>query len=283
MELLGIDIGASNLKAGRVLNGCIEAKSYKRVDREATSNKTLQDLFSCIDQVINKNIRRIGVGVPAVVDPDTGVVYDVQNIPAWKEIPLKDLIEDRYGLPVFINNDANCFAIGEKIFGKGKNLKNFIGLSLGTGIGMGVIINNKLYNGVLCGAGEIGMITYKDSIIEKYAGSFFFTENYDLTAEKMSTLAEQGNESALNAFKEYGNHLGEAIKNILYLYSPETIILGGSISLAYLFYERSIKSSLKSFAYQRQIENFKIEVSNLEGSAILGAAALCIENEISKS
>lgn len=283
MELIGIDIGASNLKAGRVLNGCIEAKSYKRVDRQATSNKTVQDLFNCIDRVINKNIRKIGIGVPAIVDPNTGVVYDVQNIPAWKEIPLKDLIEERYGLPVFINNDANCFAIGEKIFGKGKNSKNFIGLSLGTGIGMGVIINNKLYNGVLCGAGEIGMISYKDSIIEKYAGSFFFTDNYGLTAEEVSKRAEQGDESALNVFKEYGNHLGEAIKNILYLYSPETIILGGSISKAYPFYKTTVRSSLKSFAYQRQIKNFKIEISNLESSAILGAAALCFEDEISKA
>lgn len=282
MELIGIDIGASNLKVGRVLNGNVREKFYKKVDRDATSNKTVKDLFDCIDRVFNKKIQGIGVGVPAVVDPISGVVYDVQNIPAWTEIPLKDLIQDRYDLPVFINNDANCFAIGEKIFGMGKNFENFIGLSLGTGIGMGVIINNELYNGILCGAGEIGMVSYKDSIIENYAGSFFFTDTYGMTAEEISKLAQQGEQWALNAFEEYGNHLGEAIKNILYLYSPQAIILGGSISKAYRFYERSIKSALKSFAYQRQIENFNIKISNREGSAILGAAALCFQDEMMK-
>jgi len=282
IEIIGVDIGGSNLKAGRVMNGIIEKKSVMPVDRNATSNQVLQDLFYCIDELITPKTRRIGIGVPAVVDPLEGIVYNVQNIPSWEIVPLKDILMKRYNLPVFINNDANCFALGEKIYGKGREYKNFVGLSLGTGIGMGIIINNELYNGVLCGAGEIGMISYKDSNIENYASSFFFTQKFGMTAKELFSLVEQGNLKAINVFNEYGEHLGEAIKSILYLFAPEAIIIGGSISKAFAHFKKSLETSLESFAYQKQIENLKIEISDKTGSPILGAAALCFQEVNSK-
>lgn len=276
-KVLGVDIGGTNYNIGRVKKGTIEKKIDIVVDRNATEEKTLEDLFKSIDKIITTDVQSIGVGVPAVVNPYTGVVYDVQNIPSWKEVPLKKILQQRYNLPVFINNDANCFALGEKIYGKGQDYENFIGLSIGTGIGMGIIINNKLYNGVLCGSGEIGMLHYKDSIIEQYASSFYFQNNYSLSAKKLSEMAKKGDAVAIKAYFEFGLHLGEAIKNILYMYAPEAIILGGSISKAYFLFKRSMESSLSSFAYQKQIENLKIENSNLSGSSILGAAALCFQ------
>jgi glucokinase len=227
---------------------------------------------------LTKNVTAIGIGVPAVVDPIHGIVYDVQNIPAWKEIHLKSILEKEFKLPVHINNDANCFALGEFTYGKAQQYNNVIGLSLGTGIGMGIIINKALYNGVLCGAGEIGMLPYKDSIIENYASSFYFSHNYNSTAKSMAQDAKKEDLIALKAFKEYGEHLGEAIKCILYLYAPDALILGGSISKAYPYFKDSMFEKLKSFAYHKQIENLVIEVTNTKGSAILGAAALCTQN-----
>jgi glucokinase len=276
-KLLGVDIGGTNFKIGRIKNSKIEKEISTDVDISLTEEETLHTLLKSIDHLINSDIQGIGVGVPGVVDPITGIIYDIQNIPAWKEVPLKEILQQRYNLPIFINNDANCFALGEKIFGKGRNYENFVGLSIGTGLGMGIIINNQLYNGVLCGAGEIGMIGYKDSIIEKYASSLFFSTNYDRSAKELSEMAEKGNTMALKAFVEFGVHLGEAIKNILYMYAPEAIILGGSISKAYPYFRKSVESSLKSFAYQKQIENLKIETSNQHELAILGAAALCLQ------
>lgn len=276
-ELLGVDIGGTNFNIGRVKNSTIEEEIFVGVNISATAEETIDTLLKGIDSLINSDIHSIGVGVPGVVDPITGIIYDIQNIPAWKEVPLKEILQQRYNLPIFINNDANCFALGEKIFGKGRNYENFVGLSIGTGLGMGIIINNQLYNGVLCGAGEIGMIGYKDSIIEKYASSLFFSANYDRSAKELSEMAEKGNTMALKAFDEFGQHLGEAIKNILYLYAPEAIILGGSISKAYPYFKKAMQSSLKSFAYQKQIENLKIEISDQSGLPILGAAALCLE------
>ncbi len=276
--VLGIDIGGTYLKIGRVENGVIVKQTFNCVDSKATEEETLFSLFEAIDSIINSDVTAIGIGVPAVVDPITGVVYDVQNIPSWKEVALKEIVEQRYNLPVYLNNDANCFALGEKIFGKGKDYENFIGLSIGTGIGMGIIINNNLYNGVLCGAGEVGMLAYKDGIMEEYSSSFFFSKNYHQTAEELSLNAAEGDEKALQAYSEFGLHLGECIKSILYMYAPEAIILGGSISKSFSLFKESMELSLKSFAYQKQIEDLKIETSNQEGIAILGAASLCFQD-----
>ncbi|MDP3945247.1 MAG: ROK family protein [Lutibacter sp.] len=278
--LLGIDIGGTNIKIGLVENGKVDEETIISVDKNATKEVTLSSLFEAIDKVNKANIIGIGVGVPGVVDPLTGIIYDIQNIPAWEEVALKDILEQRYGLPVSINNDANCFALGEKIFGKGKNYENFIGLSIGTGIGAGVIINSRLYNGVLCGAGEVGMLAYKDSIIEDYAGSFFFSKIHNTSAKEMSERAKNGDENALKLFDEFGLHVGEAVMAVLYMYAPEAIILGGSISKSFPLFKNSLEASLNTFAYQKQIQNLKIEVSNQSGIAILGAASLCLQEFI---
>ena len=276
MEVLGVDIGGTTMNVGLVENNAIKKECSIAVDRNAEAELTLQNLKHLIRENITSNVTAIGIGVPAVVDPIEGIVYDVQNIPSWKEIHLKEILEKEFDLPVFINNDANCFALGEITYGAAKKYNHVIGLSLGTGIGMGIIINKTLYNGVLCGAGEVGMLSYKDSIIENYAGSFFFSRHYSSTAKDLAIKAEQGQPLAIKAFIEYGQHLGEAIKSILYMYAPEAIILGGSISKAYPYFKDAMFDTIKSFAYPKQIENLVIEVSHTKGSAILGAAALCI-------
>jgi len=276
-EYLGIDLGGTNFNTGRVKDGIIISESLNAVNRSLTETELFQTLFKTIDTVITKNVISIGVGVPGILDPVSGVIYDIQNLPMWKEVRLKSILEQRYNLPVFLNNDANCFAKGEKVYGCGKPYSNFVGLSIGTGLGMGIIVNNKLYSGELCGAGEIGMVTYKDSILEAYASSLFFIKKYNKNAKELSDLASQGDPKALYAFTEFGVHLGNAINNILYMYAPEAIVIGGSISKSYSLFKKSMENTIKSFAYPKQIELLKIEVSTLSGIAILGAVALCIE------
>ncbi len=274
---LGVDLGGTNFKVGCVTDGKIISEVYSSVHRTIGEAELIQTLFETIDQVITANVKAIGVGVPGILDPDSGVIYDIQNLPMWKEVPLKQLLEERYKLPVFLNNDANCFAKGEKVYGQGMPFANFIGLSIGTGLGMGIIINHQLHNGVLCGAGEIGMVTYKESIIEHYTSSLFFEREYQQSAKSLSELAIQGESKALLAFTEFGTHLGHAINNISYMYAPEAIVLGGSITKAYPLFKTAMENTIATFAYPKQIENLKIEISTLSGIAILGAAALCIK------
>ena len=275
-EVIGIDLGGTNFKVGLVRDGLIVEEIQLAIKSTQTKGQLLDDLYQLIDQVKTDETKAIGIGVPGIVDSESGIIYDIQNIPSWKEVHLKQLMIARYGLPVAINNDANCFALGENIYGEGRPYNNFIGLSVGTGIGMGIIINNQLYNGVLSGAGEIAMVPYKDGILEDYASSFFFSERYGKTAKEFYELALRGQPQAVEAYKEFGTHVGEAIKIILYLYAPEAIVLGGSISKAYPLFQESMELAIAHFSYPMQLQELKIKVTATFNLPILGAAALCL-------
>jgi glucokinase len=276
-EYIGVDLGGTSFNIGLVKRGMLMDEVNRIIDGNSKSGEVLSILTSAIDEIITPDVRGIGVGVPGIVDTHTGIIYDIQNIPSWKEIHLQDILQDTFKVPVVLNNDANCFALAEKRYGKGQSYDNFAGLSIGTGLGMGVIINNRLYNGVMCGAGEIGMLPYKEGIVEEYAGSFFFTREYHRTAKQMHEEALKGELAAIEAFDEFGIHLGEAIKIILFMYAPQAIILGGSISKAYQFFESSMKRTIADFAYPKQITDLVIEVSSHPNLPVLGASALCID------
>jgi glucokinase len=278
MRVLGIDLGGTNLRVGLVENGKIIHVEEMSVNKAEDEQGVLNCIFELIDNFRNEGISGIGIGVPSVVDPEKGIVYDVQNIPAWKEVHLKELLEEKYKLPVYVNNDANCFAAGEKHFGKSKNYTNSIGLILGTGLGAGLIINNKLYSGTNCGAGEFGMLPYKDKNYEAYCSGQFFEWKYKTDGSTLYKLAEAGDIEALGRFSELGNHIGEVIKVIVYSVDPEIIVLGGSVSKSYRFFQKPMWKSLESFSYPKSIAKLKIEVSQIEQVAILGASALYFLN-----
>ena len=120
IDYLGVDLGGTNFKAGIVRDGIIISESINAVDRNLTETELIETLFKTIDTIITKNTQGVGVGIPGIVDPNSGVIYNIQNLPNWEEVSLKTLLEQRYNLPVFLNNDANCFAKGEKVYGSGK-------------------------------------------------------------------------------------------------------------------------------------------------------------------
>jgi len=238
----------------------------------------LEDVYYVVDKLIEKDVKAIGIGVPSVVDVERGIVYDVVHIPSWKEVHLKQILEDKYKIPVFVNNDANCFALGEHYFGKGKGAKNMIGLTLGTGLGAGVIINNQLYAGPNCGAGEFGCVDYLDNNYEFYCSGSFFNNVYGLNGEDVFKAAQKGDAGALKLYAEMGTHLGNAIKLVMYTYDPSLIILGGSVQLAYDFFEKTMWERIKTLVYPKSVERLKIESSALENSGILGAAGLYFDS-----
>jgi len=231
-------------------------------------------LFFLIDGLINNSVTSIGIGVPGLVDIEKGIVFDVINIPSWKEIPLQKWMENRYHLPVIINNDANCFALGEFYFGKGKGCNSMVGLTIGTGLGSGLILDKKLYSGKNCGAGEFGMIDYLDKCYEYYASGQFFQNVYHTDGEVIFKRAGEGNTQALKMYEEMGFHLGNAIKMILYALDVELIILGGSVRHAFPYFSKTMWQRLNTFAFAKSAAGLQIEVSELENSGILGAAAL---------
>jgi glucokinase len=236
--------------------------------------RVLEVLYQHVDPLVNQSTAAIGIGVPSVVDIEKGIVYNVQNIPSWKEVALKSLMEERYHIPVFLNNDANCFALGEKYFGKGQQAHSMIGLTIGTGLGSGIIINDKLFAGVNCGAGEFGEVDYLDHNYEYYASGQFFSNCYGKSGKDVYKEALAGDKQAIAVFEEFGVHLGNVIKMILYSYDPEMIILGGSIKNAYSLFEKTMWQRIHTFSYPKSLEHFVLGVSDLESCGVLGAASL---------
>ena len=272
--VVGVDLGGTNVRAGLVEGGRLTDVRSVPVRSQGTEGDVLEDMFTAIDAVLRPGVAGIGAGVPSVIDLRSGVVYDVQNIRSWTKVPLKAHLEARYHLPAYVNNDANCFAAGEKYFGKAKPYDHAVGLILGTGLGAGVIANSRLYSGINCGAGEFGMLPYLDRNIEAYASGQFFERVHGVSGRELAGRAERGDRAALGIFAEYGRHLGEAVKAICYAVDPEAIILGGSVSKSFRFFKDAMWAAFQSFAYSITKDRLKIEVSETENIAILGAAAL---------
>jgi glucokinase len=273
-DIIGIDLGGTNIRGGCIEDMALKRVLSKKLTAHHDANEVLQQLFDITDALITPSTTAIGIGVPGLVDLHTGTVSDVVNIPSWKKISLQQILEQRYNIPVLINNDANCFALGEYYFGKGKKTDSMVGLTIGTGLGSGLILNKQLYTGTHCGAGEFGMIPYMDQCIEYYASGQFFKNVYGIEGEVAFQRALNGATEAIDMYCEFGTHLGNAIKTILFALDVELIILGGSVSKAFTLFEKSMWNSIMEFPYKETANSLKIEVSELENSGILGAAAL---------
>jgi len=272
--IIGVDLGGTNIRAGIIDNGSITKVNHILLTEKESLEKTISQLISVIRPLLNPAVRGIGVGVPSVVDIENGIVYNVANIPSWHKVELKKILEKEFSLPVRINNDVNCFALGEHRYGQGKSFDSFVALALGTGMGAGIVINNSLYTGSNCGAGEIGSLPYLDHTYEFYASSSFFESLFSTTAIKAHESAIQGDEEALETWAAFGSHLGNVIKAITYTYDPQAIILGGSIAMAFPLFEKSMLQALEDFIYPETMKRLKILRSEIGNVALLGAAAL---------
>jgi len=277
-NIIGIDLGGTNIRAGKVVEEKIIQFAKESTPAEGSQSEVLEKLFMVIDSCIDENTKSIGIGVPSVVDVEKGIVYDVVNIPSWKVVPLKEILESRYKVPVYVNNDANCFALGEKYYGKARSYKSIVGLTIGTGMGSGLIFNGKLYEGKNCCAGEFGNIPYLNSNYEHYCSGQFFSEEKSASAVETNNRALLGDPTAVQLYAEYGFHIGQAIKSILYAYDPEIIIIGGSLTKAYELFKPAMFDAIQNFDYPNVLTTLKIEISELEHSAIYGAAALYLNS-----
>ena len=278
-KVIGLDLGASNIRGGLIHGDRISQIHSRRIQSAGTVEDVLEDIYAIVDLLMEKEVVAIGIGVPSVVDVEQGIVYDVQYIPSWKEVHLKSILEERYQVPVFVNNDANCFVLGEYYFGKGAGVENFVGLAIGTGLGAGIIINHKLYAGPNCGAGEFGMVDYLDHCFEYYCSGQYFQNVYNTDGQEVFDKAKAGDLQAQQWYAEMGMHLGTAIKMIMYTYDTGLIILGGSVPQAFDLFEKAMWERIKTFGFPKSIEHLQIKTSELANSGILGAAALYYDSE----
>lgn len=271
---IGIDLGGSNIRMATVEQGKIITKISEPCQAKEEETVVINQLKRMISKLMTPTITKIGIGVPSVVDTKLGIIYDVMNIPSWKEVHLKDILEAEFNIPVQINNDCNCFVYGEFHFGNGHDFHDMVGITLGTGLGCGIVINDLLYNGANTGAGEICAIPYLDKDYEFYCSTPFFQEQYKMSGKEAYLKALEGDYKVLDIWSEYGAHLGNLLKTILLVYDPPCVVLGGSLSKAQAFYEESMYQSLTSFIYPKSLEKLQLYTSNIEDAAILGATML---------
>ena len=265
---IGIDLGGTNIRVATIQDGKILQMQAEPTIAQGAETVVLEQMARLIAAVLTPEVKGIGIGVPSVVDREKGIVYNVVGIPSWKEVHLKDFLEARFHLPVSINNDANCFALGVAHYGSLRKSKEIFCVTLGTGVGGALVLEGKLYNGHNTGAGEIGSIPYLDKDYEYYCSSRFFVGKG--TTGKDAAIAGPG-----PIWEEFGQHVGKLVQLILYAFDPEAIIVGGSIAKAFPLYQEPMWKEFRNFPYPASVENLKIGPADVNDAGILGAALLC--------
>lgn len=269
---IGVDLGGTNVRVGLVCEGRLTKLLSEPCKADRPEGEVLEHIASLIARLISADVTRIGIGVPSVVDAERGIVYNVVGIPSWREVHLKEYLEQRFGLPVSVNNDCNFFALGVCRYGVASGYRNVVCMTLGTGVGAGVVIDGKLYGGHNTGAGEIGSIPYLDRDYEYYCSSRFFVGR-GTSGKQTAERALAGDPAALALWREFGEHVGDLVMLALYAYDPEAIVFGGSIAQAFDFFRDSMHARLAKFPYARTVERLHICRSTVENVGLLGASA----------
>ena len=282
--VIGVDLGGTNIRAGLVLGNKIIKKIEVKTEVSKGKSVVIKNLIKAISSVMANNVSGIGIGSPGPLDYKTGLVIRTKNIPIEK-VNLKQVLEKKFNIPVFVDNDANCFSLGEAVYGSGKKFDTVVGLTIGTGVGGGIIINKKIFHGRL-NAGELGHITIKFDGIKCNCGNIGCLEEYvsargimrlakNLKAKTpldVYNLASKGNKKAIKVFEKMGFYLGVAVANFVNIFDPNVVVIGGGISNAWKFFSESMNKTVKQRAYVSK--NPLIIKSRLKHAAVIGAASL---------
>lgn len=272
---LGIDLGGTTISMGLVDNGSITASlTGPSFEKGASLEQTVDHLESFISKFFQPAVESIGIGVPSVVDITRGIVYDTANIPSWKEVHLKERLENTFKVPVSVNNDANCYALGAAAAcGCGRN-EILVGITLGTGVGIGIVEGGRLFNGANAGAGELSWLPYKTGNLEQWTSKQFF----EMTGEnprELCTKAAAGDAHALAVLAEFGTHLSVLANLVVSAYDPDIIVFGGGIANCHPFFDATMKAAMKAvFPFPKSLGKLRIEYLTQPDIAVKGAAML---------
>ncbi|MBL3655877.1 ROK family protein [Fulvivirga sediminis] len=277
--IVGVDIGGTSINIGLVEAGQLVKKLKVATPAQEAKDVVIKALLDGIESIKSGHeVQGIGIGVPGLLDTERGIVYDLVNIPSWKELHLAKEVSKYFNTEVFIGNDANCFVVGEKMYGRGDRYNSIAGVTLGTGLGMGFVFNEQLHSGIMSAAGEVGAIPYMLHNYEHYCSGKFFSREFGLDGDVVFQEALAGHAVSKGIFRQFGLHLGHLFKHLLHIVAPEAIFIGGSIKDAYPFFSDAMWEVLHTFPYKRVIDNLIVEKSEMNDVAIMGAAAVCDMN-----
>jgi glucokinase len=251
--------------------------------------------------MLEEEIVTVGCGVPGLVDFDNGHIHMLTNVPGWNDVPLKEILQSELNIPVFVDNDANCMAYAEYRYGAARGCSNIVALTLGTGIGGGLIINGQLYRGSKYAAGELGnfSIDYQGpaniyglkGALECYMGNKQICEiaeksfkNMEIpeggwTPEKVTTLAEQGNAIAIQIWNQIAEWLASVLASTAWLLNPDAFVVGGGVASAGRFLFDPLREKIKNQVSEVISEDLKILPAYFGNeSGIIGSSAQALDN-----
>jgi glucokinase len=315
-KILGIDLGGTKiLTAVANARGEMLSRDHSITPAQEGVNAVVTSILESVSRALNQahitaaNINAIGVGAPGLSNPETGVLFASPNLPGWKDVPLRDMIEKNLGKKAFLINDANAAAIGELYFGAGRGARNFIYITVSTGIGGGIIIDRKIYTGSTGTAGELGHMAIEaggppcncgnigcwetlasgtalsreaKSRVEEGAATTILKYSdgniEKINAEVIHEAALAGDELANILIARNAYYLGVGLANLINIFNPELIVIGGGLSnigdmLLLPAYEEARRRAFKQS--QQTVRFAKAELGR--NSGVIGAAAFAWE------
>ena len=316
--VLGIDIGGTNLVVGSVAEdgSALHALDSEPTHAEAGQTDVLDRLITLAQRTIERtrkevsgaDIIGVGVGAPGPLDTKRGIVLLTPNL-GWVNLPLRQIIHERLGLPAALDNDANCAVLGEWWMGAARGTRNAIGITIGTGIGGGIIVDGKLYHGASDCAGEIGHTTIDTEGRRCKCGNYGCLEAYasgpniamraveeikagavsrladyvggdlrQVTAQTVYQAAHDGDQLALEVVNDTAKFLGVGIANLLNVFNPEVVVVCGGVTLAGDRLFDPLRREVARRAFKPAVSVCRIIPCELSGTAgVYGAAKVYLE------
>jgi len=314
---IGVDVGGENLRVIVIdLETNVIAKVTKKTKAEEGKEKIFKRIIQTIHQVVDSSgipsekIKGIGIGISGLIDYKNGVSLFCPNLPGWENIPVKSLIEKEIGLPTWVDDSSRTMALAENWCGVAKEVKNFIFVNVGIGIGCGIFTNGQIYRGAGGIAGEFGHITIDErgprcncgnngcletlasgpaiarrarkvieegvvSLIEKLTGG----DLDRITPEIIVEAAKKGDKLAFNIIEKTGKYLGIGIADMINIFNPELVVIGAGVSQAGNLLLDPVKRTIKARALQQSFSMVNIKLSQLGDIAgAIGAAILVLKN-----
>ena len=319
LPVLAIDLGGTKILTAIISSeGQVMAREYGLTLADEGPEAVINRILSAIDRLLSQRsinlsqLDSISIAAAGAIDFDKGLITSSPHLPGWHDVPLRDIVKEKYKVNTFLINEAHAAALGEHYFGAGQGVNNLILLTVGTGIGGGIIINGRLYSGVSGSAGEVGHITIdvngprcscgntgclealvsgtavakeaircirqgeRSSLTEIVGGKI---EN--ITAEKVALAAQGGDSLALEVILKAATYLGVGIANLVNIFNPEIIIIGGGMAKMGDLLLNPARQVVRERAFQLSAQAVQIVPAQLgDDAGVLGAAVFAFQQEV---
>lgn len=287
-EVIGIDLGGTAIKLGRFRQDgtCVQSLSMA-TPQPATPTAVVEAIADAINQLnpIQAAIAAIGIGTPGPADAVGRIARVAINLTGWHDVPLAEMLEAKIGCPTIIANDANCAGLGEAWLGAGRRFRHLILLTLGTGVGGAIILDGKLFTGHQGAAGELGLITLNPDgpkcnsgnrgSLEQYISVQAIRRRTGKEPAELGVLAKQGDKWALEFWESYGRDLGAGLASLIYVLTPEAIVIGGGVSASAEFFFPAALAEIEQRVLPSSRAGLQLLVAELGNQAgMVGAAKL---------